>query len=323
MNSKDSGLPSTPGEVDLEDIAALADGRLEGAERQRVIERLAEDEASYEIFQEVLRFQEDEEQRTEAPEVSAVEEPDEREVVVPIDRGRKVSPRRWWMPVVGVAAAAMLALVVGIEQVPMDARSLIETSIQAGTEVDELDSDWYSVARTTYRGVGGSEDARLEFQAGLEIAGIHIALITKDIDQASTLAGRLAVLLRNEAWFLPPVGAEIQAGDIEARLVAGEISSEGALALTQNLEQTLEENLFESPYFDYGRWVEAGRLAATSGEPEYFSGRVQRRLLRQLEKVGLDEDVKQLRALVPRKDSNLDPIYKELTRLAKLRGTSP
>src|SRR4051794_11885444 len=78
---------------DLELLAALADGRLSGAERERAIKLLADSDEALELFANTLR-----DQPAVAPETT----------VVPI-----TSARRWrpWKVVLPVVAAAALAFV--------------------------------------------------------------------------------------------------------------------------------------------------------------------------------------------------------------------
>ena len=52
-------MQSSENDIDLELIAALIDGRLAGAERQRAIELVSSSEAALEIYTDALRVQAD------------------------------------------------------------------------------------------------------------------------------------------------------------------------------------------------------------------------------------------------------------------------
>ena len=269
--------------VNLEDIAALIDGRLEGAERQRVVEHLAEDEASYEIFQEVLHLQED--MNTELAEADQAVEDDELADLVPIEALQPKPTWRRWTPTAALAMAAMLAtVVIGLsigtrighrnsravalvaESFEMaDERGAVTNPDHPRSELSErLDGAWFSRSKRNYRGDSpAGETDRVDFQLGVQVVDLHIALETEKLELAKAAAERLLWLMNNDerSIFLR---SEIDTCEkILAGIIAGADSS--SLAEERQLLETRLERITERVYFDFGRWVEAGRLAVVAG----------------------------------------------------------
>lgn len=321
--SKATGIPVSPHEsVDLEDIAALADGRLVGAERQRVVQRLAADEASYEVFKEVLRFQEEQAEAVAAAEVG--DEDQQSGILVSIERRRAAWQR--WAPV-GLAAAAMLVLAVALPRwigVPSDARALTAASLEDEAVFARLTNAWYRAVRNSLRGATSARSERLEFQLGVEIVGLHIALRTQDVEQARGIALRLSSLLANpELQYLAIDGAGALAQDLAARLEEGEVG----VALdesTRALEEKLAAGSFDL-FFDFGRWVEAGRLAAAARNTDFFDSRASHRMLRRLEQSGPGDSgpkeyAADLRREIERAPRDLAKLDRVLVEIARRQG---
>lgn len=113
-------LTPTPQELaDLEDLAALAEGRLSAEERARVLARLEGDEEALDLFASLLTLQGQEE-------ASSSESTTSHDALRPSDQGPVVPPgqvvpfrrRPVWWPVVAIAAAVALALGVVYLQAP-------------------------------------------------------------------------------------------------------------------------------------------------------------------------------------------------------------
>ncbi len=343
MSEKDIELfASTDGGLDLEEIAALIDGRLDGADRARVVARLAEDEASYEVFAEVLRLQE-EESSADAPVIAELEDESELGEVVPIDRRVKErrsrprakkrqarSARRPWLPVAAtVGVAAVLTLAIGAMWKAQTARpwasdqALIVAGLEAearprglnGAELKGPDEQWYREGKSLIRGDGAPSPAdRVDFSLGVQVIDLHIALTFSDRDRAMEATQRMIRLLDDER------GLYIEQESY--RQLLGELQRASDLPAlrdeTARLEGELEESI-EGPYFDLGIWVEAGRLAVAAGEVEYFTHRKTRYMVKRLRKAGkveLAETIEQICARAVAREE----VAKDLTRIARRLG---
>ncbi|MEM1201852.1 MAG: hypothetical protein AAGN66_01335 [Acidobacteriota bacterium] len=113
-----------PDRPDLEDLASFVEGRLDGPMRGAVVERLADDGDYYELYVELLRFQ-DEEGIPETPDAddgagaeaadvpqAILPDPAAPQTVVPFPPTPEAPKRRRWAPVAGLLAAAGLAGIV-------------------------------------------------------------------------------------------------------------------------------------------------------------------------------------------------------------------
>ncbi len=331
--------------VDLEDIAALIDGRLKGAERQRVVEHLAEDEASYEVFQEVLQLQDSIDLGST---VDIEEAPDSEELTEAVSfEARQSRPAAWrrWMPSAGLAMAAMLAtVVIGLsiggrlnlvpvnpDALPVNSAQLVVGSLESAKErsdlgplVDRLDAEWFSRGKRITRGSARANDMdRVDFQLGVQIIDLHIAFETAKIEEAKAVTRQLLSLLRNDER---SIFFQDQIASCES-LLAGLTGGEALSSLDgdrQRLEKELR-NAAEKVFFDFGRWVEAGRLAATAGQSEFFVDRKARRMLERIEQARLHDSVPGLMQQVLAEGSVGSPeamreIEKNLVRIAQLSG---
>ena len=305
MNDKDITVskPSDEGS-DLEEIAALIDGRLEGEERARVIARLAQDEASYEVFAEVLALQE-EPSATEAPAIVEVGDETEDAEVVSMDRaelrGGPARPWNRWLPTAPMLAAAVLTAIVGI---PLQQGWILPKALRADGLLTEalrserieargLDEEWYRGGKRNTRGVGAASAAdRIDFQLGVQSIDLHVALTFDDLEQAKLATDRILNLLDDDR------GLYVE--QTEYRLFLESLGSAPDLSALLDESSRLEARLEESVaglYFDFGLWLEAARLATLAGEVDFFRHRKTRRMLRRLDQGGLTETAESLRQL--------------------------
>lgn len=332
---------------DLEDIAALIDGRLEGPERDRVVALLAEDEASYEVFAEALRVQEE---LSEAPPLeSAGEEGGTVADVVPIERpAQKVRPRpgRRWLPaarrwrsaVTVAAAAALLIVIMGAlwrQQQQMfwsSDRALTVAGLRPGsgspppgsgeTGSKGPDDEWYRGGKIQVRGEAPSSASdRADFQLGAQTIDLHIALTFADRPQAKSALQRMDKLLEERALYLEQTDVQRFQATVEQTSDLRALRDEST-----RLEQELRQSV-GGLYFDLGVWVEAARLAALVGEREYFAHRKSRSLQKQLRKEDLvktADTVQQICKLAAETgaspDGSLDEVIERLNRLARWLG---
>jgi hypothetical protein len=232
--------------VDLEELAAYADGRLDGERRAAVEARLARDEELYEMLVEAERFREEE----EAGEASEQESR--------VFRLARPSRSQW----LAVAAAAVVVIMVRIlflaSNVGVATFQVADLAqeLAAGTDLDaRFGAGWVDdTPWTSWRGPEESDALRL----GARMVALDAALRASDRDAASILVARIRESL-------PPGTTRRTYGDLGERLAEADRGE--LLELAGRAEAYLAEDL-ASPFFDLGRWAEAGRLAALAGDVE-------------------------------------------------------
>lgn len=255
-------------EFDLELISAFIDGRLSGEERQRALRLLQESEAAFEVYSDALRARAD---LANGQVVSIAEKRDRR-------RGLP------WQTIGSLAAAAVVLIaVVPLVQVRRD-RAVMETpSIElvrplarapggARTLVGAWDQRDWSVTR------GGSArltDSTVEFRLGVRTADLQAALGQGDTLRADRLVGEILESLNDveSSDF-----ARVDYSAFRASLARGD-STDELVAGAARAERTLSE-LFDSVWFDFGRWVGAGELAAGARSQAFFADARTERFLR-------------------------------------------
>jgi hypothetical protein len=254
-------------ELDLELISAFIDGRLSGDERQRALRMLAESEAAFEVYSDAMRARAD---------VSEGE-------VVPIDVMRSRRARLPWRTIGSVAAAAMVVVAVlptyraRRDRAVMDATSAeLVRPLTGSTAVrtlmaDASDGRGWSVTR------GGSDrlvDSTIAFRLGVRAVDLQLALAQSDTLRADRMAREILESL-NAVVASDFVKAEystlragLARGDPADRLVAGASQAEEDL-----------DTLLQSFWFDFGRWVGTGELAARTRSEAFFADRRTTRFL--------------------------------------------
>ncbi len=245
--------------LDLEDLAAFADGRLTGFERERAVKHLADCERCYEVFAEVVQFQEDEDGQDEEDEENrpgAGAERDQRlaEVVV------HPRSRSWLWPSAGAAVAAAALVVLVAAPLLRDGR---RPPPAAG---------WDEHGWLTLRGgpiLPLSPEARA-FRLGVRSIDLMVALE----------AGRADPAKAHSAWLVGVAGdlehsndARVLLQDLRARLRVGEAPA----SLVRQAEKAvglLEDVASPPQYYELGKWVEEGRAAALVGDHRFFTSRL-------------------------------------------------
>lgn len=255
---------AAPENIDLELIAAFIDGKLAGAERERVVKLLGESEHAFEIYADAVRTRDD---------VGRGGNPS----VISLDDHRDPRPvpwRRWWQAA-PVAAAAVLLLAVmpvirarrGVSGLDLPTQALLEPlNGQAGVATAlgvQLDQPSWSVTR------GGSSvavDSTVALRVGVRVADLQAALALEDRERASRIATEIVGLVR-------PLGltdasvAEYEA--IRARLARGE--SIGQVSGAATSAETNLQPLLNSRWFGFGKWYGAGELAALAHSASFFN----------------------------------------------------
>ncbi|MGB5163537.1 MAG: hypothetical protein WBQ27_20690 [Thermoanaerobaculia bacterium] len=297
---------------EIEQLAALLDARLGGKEREQVVEHLNQCEACYEIFAETLRFKQEE---TESGRL--IEHPATR--------------RRFTWAAASMAAAAVLALIVALPlwylqrfAAPGDfAAYRLADRLVAGSEAAALMNHTYSGdgwSRT--RGFGALLNERQRaFRLGVRTIDLEIALRTSDGERAERLLHELADMASD----LPlPEMILVSYNDLVERLELGEAPE--SLVDRSTGAASLVDDAAASPYYALGQWAEAGLLAASSGDAEFFRQRAVRRFSRDLEAADLPEELHgplsriSLRLEQRVDHDDLEPLIEAFAQLIELGG---
>jgi len=277
------GIPESPSARGTcpsdEELAAFLDGMLPSEERARITAHLADCESCYEVFAGAVHFQQDEgasDGRDEEP----VEGKEGRIVPFPVKQESATRSRKspWW----AVAAAAVLVLGGGL------AGYLLLFPSEPKLELADLKGkvkpaqDFYHYAQ--YRGgdrQSSAEDAP-KFMIGVLLTDIRL---DRSID-----AERLAEVGRK----LKKVSfADAQAQDVldsAEKLKSGDPKTKEEVAKRLPLQEAAIEEIVDSPFYKLGTWSEAGRLAAVTKTPAFFSRRSNERFFATLLENPLSKD---------------------------------
>ena len=245
-------------DIDLALIAAFIDGRLSGAERDRVVRLLNESEAALEIYADAVSARQD------------VGEP----AVVPISSAEP-RRRRPWMVAVPAAAAAVLLLAIMPTVRAKREQSLLHAnvasiagpiSVGAGLPTT-IGAGWDQHGWTVMRGEGSTfVDSITAFRLGVGTTDLHIALAAGDRARALRIANSMVELLESMS-LADAVGAEYQS--IRDRVGSGEPVT-SLLPSSQRAEDRLDTFL-NSPWFGIGKWLGAGAVAARAHSGDFFT----------------------------------------------------
>lgn len=256
-----------PEEVDLELICAFIDGRLSGDDRQRALRMLAESESAFEVYSEALRARAD---------LGGGD-------VVPIASRLSRRTRIPWRTIGSVAAAAVALLAVfPVVQARRDRGVMDATSaelvqpLMSSPAVRTLlasatDERGWSITR------GGSDrlaDSTIAFRLGVRTVDVQIALAQGDTLRADRMAREILESLNavQASDFVKAEYSTLRAG------VARGDASDRLVASASNAEEELDK-LLQSFWFDFGRWVGTGELAARTRSEAFFADRRTTRFL--------------------------------------------
>jgi len=307
------GQSGGAGHLDLEDLAALIDGPLPPEEAASARAHLARCEPCLALFAETASFLRDdrEAEGIDHVEVAAVAaQPAAAASPLPFtprEEPRPLAPlrrprRRRWAAV--AAAAAVLAAATLLYQ----HRELGRPQVDVARLLASLAGRQSAIAALYWgpveRGASAGPDERslASFRLGVELVNLDAALAVGDSDHAASAATHVNGLLEHR-----PVGIDIKRffRGLPARIQSGAppASFAGELAAARrDLEGYLSQ-----PDYDFGRWTEAGRLAAAAGAPDFLMAQDIRRF-----PGALRGDLKH--TLNPRAGAALDAIAKILDR---------
>ena len=255
-----------PRPVDAELIAAFVDRRLPEEERQALLERLDQDEAFYQVFVDTVRFREQAEDKTG----TVIDHPVVRWV-----------QRRWAVP---AALAALLGLAVVTPLLLFGGRPLsgakLARSLAGSGGLDDLSDDWFDQGWSVTRGISKiGKEADKAFRLGVRIVDLDVALRLGRSSDARILTYRINALLDQVE-----LSQDLQAHYLVVReLIEEESDFTRTLRLTGSTDALVGQRFPEFEYaYDFGKWAEAGKLAARSENTALLRSRLFRRTLNDL-----------------------------------------
>ena len=247
---------------DLELLAALADGRLSGVERERAIKLLADSDEALELFANTLR---------DLPAVA----PDA--TVVPITSARRWRWRQWKVMVPAAVAAGLAFVVPRMAQLGGTGGLVNQFAMNVARDprvVSGLPEGWEQRGWSVTRGgdlspgtarAGDSTESKLAFRLGVRTVDLQAALQRGDTAIADVLTTEMIGTLRG-IGFSEMVASRY--ADLRSGLAADPLARSIDRAI-QN-ERELRGFLRSPPSFVYGQWASAADLAAQAGDRAFF-----------------------------------------------------
>ena len=260
-------------EFDPDLVAAFIDGRLSGAERERVVRLLAESEEAFEIYADAVRARAD----LDADAIIPLPIPDPTPDPVPIRRPR------WLTAGAPLAAAAALLIAVlprvvpnpaatfamradAIAQ-PLTGRPQLAMALRSG-----LDEPRWSATRG---GPSTFADTTAALRLGARATDLEVAIAVGDRERAGRLVAEMVELL-DSVTLSDATRAEYE--ELRHRITTGDsISSIKAAAATA--DERLGDFL-KSPWYGTGKWLAAGELAARAHSADFFKSSETARFLK-------------------------------------------
>lgn len=267
-----------------EELAAFLEGTLSPEERGRVLERLAEDADRYELLVEASGTLAELSASGADPGPSVADaNPSAAERRPSVAEPRRpaagptrgpVGTRHGWRrrvrwPLVGLAAAAVLAVVL-LNPVGRDASDPAGIVALAGSvDIDGLPEGGRTLVMSPWQASRGERDASEDAgvtRAGMRLADLAAAVEARDAAAATAVARDLAVELEGMLG-AGPVVAGLSAAADDAAAGADDWAASAAAAA----ESTVR--VFDSTPLRLGLWLETVRLAALTGDVELLRSR--------------------------------------------------
>ena len=265
-------------EFDPDLVAAFIDGKLSGADRERVLRLLADSEEAFEIYAEAVRARDDL----------------DREAIIPLPVPDPVPVRpaadpvpirrpRWLTAGAPLAAAAALLIAVlprvvpnpaatfamradAIAQ-PLTGRPQLAMALRSG-----LDEPRWSATRG---GPSTFVDTTAALRLGARATDLEVAIAVGDRERAGRLVAEMVELL-DSVTLSDATRAEYE--ELRHRITTGDsISSIKAAAATA--DEHLGDFL-KSPWYGTGKWLAAGELAARAHSADFFKSSETARFLK-------------------------------------------
>jgi len=257
----------------LEDIAAFLDGTLAPEERERITEHLARCESCYEVFAGAVHFQEE----------SSAEDTDGRGVLqFPL---RDESGRTGWRVPQWTAIAASLVLLTGLGFF-IWRNFLTPPRIVVANLVEQIPSRKISAEElypfNRYRGL--EEDtsfsaAQPAFMVGALLVDLRMSLGKGDAKTSEELLDLLSTTLK-KADFMSEAAAKVRSDAQKLQKTPSYVRVLAEKAAIREAE--LDESYLLPEFLAFGKWTEAGRLAAVTQTQRFFDRRANRRFLSSL-----------------------------------------
>ncbi len=309
-----SRVPARPGCPSAEDLAAFVDGRLQGLQRERILEHLASCEDCYQVFAGVVDFQEQEGEDGD----SAGEHQGMQAEVVPFPQAPAGSPvRRRFRGMPALRWAACLSVGVGgallsyaYFAVPphLTTRGLLAS--REASPASLQGESW--LENNTDRGPGAiPSGGAAAFMLGVYWTDLEAAAISGDFRMLPEIARRIHGLVAETTVDGRAEEALVYGLDPEVVLLVKRLAEQPATQSVPALRQELDKaerriDTFskreEWPEVTRGKWAAAGWLAAKAGDAAFFAESRNRRylawLLRRSEALFLpEEEVAELAAI--------------------------
>jgi hypothetical protein len=271
-----------------EEIAAFLDHALSAAERARITAHLADCESCCETFAGVVNV------LSELAEATP-NHPATRLIPGPRSRSNAPGRARAWWPATAVAAALALAIALPLYRwlstpPPMVVADLIApltpTALLAH-RLHETRAMRGDLRQTALLSPSPS------FLVGVFEVDLRLSLAARDLERSSRILLRLGTLL-HDVDYMETQGDAYQAAS--QRLTSAEALRRFAVeAPAREAALEGESSSLLPEWVDFGKWTEAGRLAAASQAPYFFKARANRRFLSFLlreRRAPLDPEVK-------------------------------
>lgn len=247
-------------EFDPDLLAAFIDGRLSGADRERVVKLLAESEAAFEVYADAVRVRDD---------LGA-----DAVIPIPVRHPTPVRRPRWLTLGAPLAAAAALLIVVlpTIQSRRADATFAMRAESIAQPLTDRpqlavalrsaLDEPRWSATRG---GVSAFVDSTAALRLGARATDLQVALAVGDRERANRVVAEMVDLLDSVNL---SDAARAKYGEIRQHLTAGD-STSAIVGAAASADEHLRDFL-DSRWYGMGKWLAAGELAARAHSAEFF-----------------------------------------------------
>jgi hypothetical protein len=224
--------------MELEDLAAFLDNRLDDSARAEIVKRLVDSSSAYEVLAEAAAIQAD---------IAA------SPTVVQTGARWKM---RLWIPLSAAASIALFALL--IFRMAGAASSLTRLDGAAVT----LAANWYQTGWPVLRGGAPIVTPGVSFRVGVRLADLDLAIEARDRAGISLAANGLIDVLRRVDGASPIIA------DIESRFAQGSLS---VPARAVDVWLTRARDIADARAVELGVWSEQARLAVRSGSTSFFT----------------------------------------------------
>ncbi len=242
---------------DLEDLAALMDGRLAAESSAAIRQHISRCDDCYEVFSEALHLLQEAEPQGE---------PEPRQTPIPFP----ARIHRRWAVVAALVAAAALALGGGEILYRL-------FSSPAAFRVDQISatlgltqgakSPWTGDSRGETGGERVPQTA-WSFRLGVELVNLQVSLDADDGVRAADAAAQINILL-DTLHAMPQTTKDFYIRLADRKPTAGHRARDSAPQAAK-LADLAFAGTVEEPYFELGKWSEAGWLAASTRRSNLF-----------------------------------------------------